>query len=93
MAIKILMLVFAAVLFFISTYLWHHRQRPFLVFDPVSQPAIARLVSFWAIELAIVGFLSIAGIFNFIIMIIALILGSLSTMALGLMLVQLMNRS
>lgn len=93
MVIKILMLVFAGVLFFISLYLWQHRQRQFLFFDPINQPALAHLVIFWAIELTLVGCLAIAGIFNFIIMIIALILGSLSTMALGLMLVQFMNRS
>ncbi|MYV04475.1 MULTISPECIES: hypothetical protein [Furfurilactobacillus] len=91
MLIKILICIFAVIFFFISGYLWFHRQTGFLLFTPDRHPQIGTLLTFWAIELFIVGLLAIAGLFSLVVMVIALIVGCLSGMLLGLTLVRFMN--
>ncbi|GKT03522.1 hypothetical protein ACRYI5_03900 [Furfurilactobacillus sp. WILCCON 0119] len=91
MAIKLLMALFALVLFVLSGYLWLHRQNGFLLFTTDRHPEIAGILNFWAIELLVAGLLAVAGMFSFSVMIGALIVGCLSGMGLGLTLVHFLN--
>ncbi|MGR6687310.1 hypothetical protein ACUKBL_08005 [Furfurilactobacillus rossiae] len=47
MLIKILICIFALIFFFISGYLWLHRQTGFLLFTPERHPQIGTLLTFW----------------------------------------------
>ncbi|GEK29509.1 hypothetical protein [Furfurilactobacillus siliginis] len=91
MAITILMIIFALILFTLAGYLWFHRQTGFSLFTPQRYPNITGVITFWAIELTVVGVLALLGTVNIVIMVIALAVGSLSGMGLGLTLVTLMN--
>ncbi|HAT53780.1 MAG TPA: hypothetical protein DCW31_00755 [Lactobacillus sp.] len=91
MTIKILMIIFALIFFFISGYLWTHRTTGFLLFTTDRHPQVSGLLKFWAVELLVVGLLALGGIFNMIVMVVALIVGCLSGMLLGLSLIHFMN--
>lgn len=53
--IAILTIVFALILLFLGSYLLAHRNKPFLVFDPINQPGLKMILSFWGSEFLLVA--------------------------------------
>lgn len=89
MLIITLVCLFAIIALFIGGYLFTHRTRQFLIFKPQDDPTLSKVVTFWGIEMILIGiFCLIAAIIDStLLIVIAIVLGCFSgtIMALTLM--------
>lgn len=89
MLITILIFAFAIIALYLGLYLLRHRNRPFLIFDATANPSLTHVLTFWGIEMILVGVFSLMaaiwGGLTFIIIILVIGCFSGTFMALTLM--------
>jgi uncharacterized membrane protein len=63
MLLTILVVLFAAIALFIGGFLFTHRQKSFLMFQPQTSPSLSKAVTFWGVEMLLVGIASLISAF------------------------------
>lgn len=74
MLVNLLLIILSLIILFLGYFLWVHRQKPFLIFDPTKTAGLTKFLSFWSIILIILGIITIGITFSQQTLLIALIL-------------------
>lgn len=74
MLVNLLLIVLSLIILFLGFFLWSHRQKPFLIFDPTKTTGLTKFLSFWSIILISLGIITIGITFSQQTLLIAIIL-------------------